>query len=822
MKKKFIFAIIIMLCSIMVSSQSKSILINGYVKDISGNPLPFASVYIKGSTNGTATNPEGFYELEAPQGIYEIVFQYVGYKSQTHKITASHSNITLSVELEIDNYLLNAVIISSDAEDPAYRIIRNAIKKRKYHLQNIESYTSDVYTKGIFEMTEAPDKMFGDSLNTKEDSILGIFYLSESESRIHFKPPDKVKEEMISSKVSGNNRGFSMNFISFFMMNFYENKIQIPIDRMKRGFISPIAYNALFYYKYRLEGTFWEDDLLINKIKVIPKRKNDPVFSGYIYIIEDLWSIFNLDLTLSKEAQIDFIDSIKISKSRFPVKDSMWLTFTQKLQFYFSINVFGKKFAGNGLFHSQHTNYNFNVIFDDKFFNNEMIKVDPEANKKDSLYWEENRPIPLTNKEKNNYHKEDRIATIQQSRAYLDSLDRKRNKIKWNALWNGYDYYRRRDSTSFSIGSPLTTVQFNTVQGLFLRIDLGYSRRYSNRKSFSLNQAIGYGFSNEKFTYNFRSRYYYNPAKFASIIISGGYRPEQYNSTKPITPFLNTAYTLLDEKNYLKIYQKTFLSAYHYFELVNGLYLGTGISYANRQPMVNNTNYKWVNYDSRDYTSNNPQNPDNDSPAFKENQNLKITLSLKYRINQKYMSIPNKVILANKNPDIMVSYTKGINGVLGSDMNYDLIQFGLQGKIKMGLVGTSNYLGVYGNFFNNSRMEFMDFHHFNGNRTIIANEKFDSYQVLDYYKYSTNGQYIEAHFEHHFNGFIFNKLPLIRKTKWRAVGGIHYFNSDFNADYFEVNVGIKNIFKVIRIDFITAFNRGENVRTGVVVRISGQ
>ncbi len=805
----------------MVTAQSKSVLIDGFVKDQSGNPLPFASVYIKGSSMGTASNPEGYYQLEAPIGVYEIVFQYVGYKSQTHTISTSSTHITLNVILEIDKYLLNTITISSDAEDPAYRIIRNAIKKRKYHLENITPYTSDIYTKGIFEMTEAPDKMFGDSINTKNDSILGIFYLSESESRIHFKPPDKIKEEMISSKVSGNNKGFSINYISFFLMNFYENKIQIPIDRMQRGFISPIAYNALFYYKYKLEGTFWEEDLLVNKIKVIPKRKNDPVFSGYIYIIDELWSIFSLDLILSKEAQIDFIDSIRISKSRFPVEDSMWLTFTQKLQFYFSINIFGKKFAGNGIFHSQHTNYDFKAEFNDEFFNNELIKIDPDANKKDSIYWVDNRPIPLTDKEKKNYYKEDSIAKAHQSREYLDSLDRKRNKFRRRNIYSGYNYFRRRDSTSFSIGSPLKTIQYNTVQGLFLRLDLGYSRSYANRKAFSLNQAVGYGFSNKRWTYNLRSRYYYNPEKFASITITGGIRPQQYNSTDPITPFLNTVYTLLDEKNYLKIYQKTFLNISHFFEITNGLYVWTVLEYADRQALVNTTDYKWVNYDSRDYTSNNPQDPLDDNPAFKENQNLNITASLRYRINQKYMSVPNKVILDSKYPDITVSYTKGINGILGSDMNYDLLQFGLQGKVKMGLVGTSNYIGVYGNFINNSRMEFMDFHHFNGNRTIIANERFNSYQILDYYKYSTNGQYIEAHYEHHFNGFIFNKLPLIRKTGWKAVGGIHYFNSDFDADYFEVNIGVKNIFKFIRIDFITAFNRGENIRTGVVVKIRG-
>jgi hypothetical protein len=815
--KSYTLFLIFLLCFINIANAG---IVRGLVTDTNDEPLPFASVYVKGSTMGTATNPEGVFELDIPDGDHEIVFQYVGYKKQTKIIHVSGKPVYLNIKLQPDKIMLREVTISASAEDPAYRIIRNAIRKRKDYLNQIENYTCDVYTKGIFEMTEAPDVMFGDSLNTENDSILGIFYLSESESMISFQQPDKIKEEMVSSKVSGNDRGFSINFVSFFMMDFYKNNISLPLDRSKRGFISPIAFNALFYYKYKLEGTFIEGEMLINKIRVIPKRKIDPVFKGYIYIIEDFWCIHSVDLTIGHEAQVDFIDSINIAKSRVPVNDSTWMTFTQGLRFYFSINLFGKKFAGNGVFHSQNTNYVFDNAFEDKFFNNEIIKIDPDANKKDSIYWKKNRPIPLTTKEKNNYEKQDSLQIVRKSRKYLDSLDRTYNKFSWNDLIFGYSYYRRRDSTTFSIGSPLTTVQFNTVQGLALRLDLGYSRRFSNRKRISLNQSVGYGFSNKHWSYDIAAGYYYNPKKFSNLKVAAGIKPVQYNSQNPISPLLNTIYTLLDEKNYMKIYEKTFISADHYLELSNGIFLFTKLEYADRKPFVNTTNYKWVNYSSREYTSNDPQDPENFNPAFERNQAFIFSASFRFRFKQKYISVPDKVILGSKYPDIYVSYEKGINGFLGSDVDYDNIEIGINGKFKLGLLGESKYKGNYGTFFNNRKMEFMDYHHFNGNRTIVANRRFDAYQLLDYYTYSTDKTYIEAFYEHHFNGFIFNKLPLLRKAKWRAIGGVRYFNSNYQNDYFEINIGVKNIFKIIRIDFVTAFNKNRNIRTGLVFKIS--
>ncbi|MCD4724134.1 MAG: DUF5686 and carboxypeptidase regulatory-like domain-containing protein [Bacteroidales bacterium] len=813
MRLRIIF-IFFLLCG---SLLARAGIINGHITNQSGEPLAFASVYIMGTTIGTASNPEGYFELELPDGAYELIFQYIGYKQHHENIFVGKELLSLNIVMEDEQVSLDEVVISADAEDPAYRIIRNAIRMRKYYLRQVDNYKCEAYTKGIFRITEAPDKIFGDSLNTKEDSILGIVYLSESESIISYEQPDKFKEEMISVKVSGNDQGFGFNFITFFMVNFYNNNIIIPVDASERGFISPIGSSALFYYRYRLEGTYFEEDYIVNKIKVIPKRKIDPVFGGYIYIIEDSWRIHSLNLMISKDANIDFIDSVKIAKSMVPVNDSIWMPLTQKLQFFFSINFFGKRFAGNGIFHSQFTDYLFNNEFERKYFGNEIVRANEDANKKDSLYWEENRPIPLTAEEQRNYLKEDSLQDLRSSKEYLDSLDRKRNKIKWGALLSGYSYYRRYDSTRYSINSPLTTVNFNTVQGVNLYLRTAFSKSFSNGNHFSIAQNVSYGFSNVRWGYDLNSRYFYNRNKSANIRVAGGIGPVQYNANNPISPFVNTFYTLLDGNNYMKLYEKSWVGVSHFSELINGIFFIAGVEYAGRSALVNTTNYSWVKSSKNRFTSNDPQNPLNEGPAFSWNKSFTIDLAFRIRIQQKYISIPNKSIIGSKYPDFVISYKKGIDGFLGSDVDYDLLKIGIEGRQKLGLLGTLQFKGTYGTFLNNRKMKFMDYKHFNGNRTIFAKYRLNSFQMLDYYSHSTNKNYVEVCAEHHFNGFIFNKLPLIRKAKWKAVGGFRYFTSEFTNNYFEVSAGIENIFTLFRVDFVAGYNAGKNVRTGIVI-----
>src|ERR1700761_1088000 len=202
--------------------------VSGKVTDDAGKPVPFASVYIQNTTMGASANSEGDYSLQLKPGQYVIQYKAVGYRQEsrnTHLKQSKIINVTLSTEI----YQLQTVSITGNGEDPAYAIIRRAIKKRKGYLEEVKSYSCDVYIKGMQKMLEAPKKFLGQDINKLGREIgldsnrRGIIYLSESESKYNFMYPDKVHEEMVSSKVSGTNRGFSFNRASDMKVNFYEN-----------------------------------------------------------------------------------------------------------------------------------------------------------------------------------------------------------------------------------------------------------------------------------------------------------------------------------------------------------------------------------------------------------------------------------------------------------------------------------------------------------------------------------------------------------------------------------------------------------------------
>ena len=290
--------------------------LSGMIRDEHKQPLPYVTIYVEGTTKGTTSNIEGEYFLDLDPGEYQIIFRLIGYKQVKEPISIGVNSVIKDVQLIPESYQLKEVSIKADAEDPAYAIIRNAQKKRKFFLDQVESFQSNAYVKSTQKLLSYPKKVLGQDVQIEEfvDTATKIFYLSESVSKLSFKRPEKIKEEMISSKVSGNPRSYSFNQAADLMLSFYENLVEIN-GLTPRGIVSPISGNALFYYNYKLEGTYLENDQLVNKIKVIPKRKNDPVFTGDIYIVEDSWRIHSADLFITKNQQIEFIDTFRIRQN---------------------------------------------------------------------------------------------------------------------------------------------------------------------------------------------------------------------------------------------------------------------------------------------------------------------------------------------------------------------------------------------------------------------------------------------------------------------------------------------------------------------------
>jgi len=815
MRSTLLFTIILLFSC----SAFAQVSLSGRVTDVQNKAIPFASVYIKNTTKGTSANSEGEYILQLKPGIYEVQYKAVGFRQESRKIDLS-STQTVNVVLQTETYQLKDVTVKADGEDPAYAVIRKTIKRRKEHLNEVSAYTCEVYIKGLQKLLAAPKKFMGFDIqkaareNGLDSNRRGIVYLSESESKLSFEKPDNVHEEMISSKVSGSNRAFSYNRASDIKVNFYENN-QNWGGISNRPVISPIADNALFYYKYKYIGFSTENGETIDKIKVIPRRSYDACLQGYIYIIEDDWRLYGLDLFITKQQNINFVDTLRVNEQFIPVNPKVWMPASVK--FEFTGGIFGFKLGG--YFISVFKDYDLAPTFAKKEFA-EVLRITPDVNKKDSAYWENERPIPLTEEEKTDYQKKAVLAKKRESKPYLDSLDRVNNKFKplgW--LLGGYRHYNRYDHEFYNLDPLLTSIRFNTVQGFSLNAGFNYRKRIDSteRRFFSLSARAGYGFSDNIFT---GSVSVIIPVRDFDLGLNAGSEITDLNNTDPISPFWNTLYSLFERENYQKLYQKQYLSAFLHKRIAGGWQATAGAEWADRKWLPNTSGYSFFNPANRSYTSNNPFQPSQDSPLFPENQSFKITLRTTYDFSDKYETFPTgRRYLPSPYPTVGLSYVQGISGVFGSDVDYSLLSADVsKNNIPAGIFGnTSFYIGA-GKFLNSSNLYYPDYKQFAGNEILFYKNGINSFLLLNYYAFSTKSQYLEGHLEQNFSGFILNKIPLIRKLKLQEIVDINYLSTPQLKNYTELGIGVQYL--NFRLMYGTSFNSGSNLTSAIRLGVS--
>jgi hypothetical protein len=798
---------------------SQSYILSGKVSD-ANDALPFANIYAKGTTLGVNSNDDGKYNLKLAAGTYTIVYQYVGYSKKEVQVTLNENKV-LNVNLTPDAISLKEVVVKA-GEDPSYPIIRKAIKRKKYFASQVNDYSCQSYIKGLQRLKNIPErikKLIKFTSGEKIDSTdLGVIYLSESESNYYFRKPDKQKEIMYSSRVSGESRSFSFNQLHQMKFDFNDNLITIR-GISARPFVSPLNGNAFFYYKYILLGTVTEDGKVFNKIKVIPKRKNDPCFSGIIYIQEDQWRLTGVDLQLTKDQKLNFVDTLTIRQMFAPVlNDSIWLPVNY--YFGFSFQIMG--ITGDGYFNAIVKNYNLNPAIPDKFFNNEILIVEEGANKKDSAYWNAHRAAPLTKEELIDYRKKDSTEKITESDHYKDSVDAQRNKFRVGDLLNGYTYTRTKNQFRLSIPGIITSgVQYNTVEGLNLSYYFSMTKEYENFKSHRLNGKVRYGVSNYLFGGDLGYNYFFNPKKFSRLGIRVQSIVEQFNKSEPITPLINSAYSLLTNENFIKLYKESGVELSHFTELTNGLFVTSNLNYHHREPLRNSSDLLLIDNPNKLFTSNDPLHPNTHDSLFSSHNILSAEISVAVRFRQKYITVPGqKIITGSKYPRISFSYRKAIP-VLNAIADYDLLSGTVYDQINLGLFGKMNYRVRSGMFLNTNRMFFMDYKHFIGNQTLfITNNYLNSYRLLPYYTYSADRWFIEAHAEHHFNSFILNKIPVLKKIKAAEVVGVHYLSNNKINHYYEINFGLENIFQILRFDYVLGYGIGNKVNQGFTIGIN--
>ena len=737
-----------------------------------------------------------------------MVFQYVGYRTETVSIELSTDMETINVGLEPESQLLQEVVVAADAEDPAYAVIRNAIRMRPYYQNLTTSYSCDVYVKGNQKVLDAPEKILGFEIGDLDGMLdsnrQGIVYLSESVSNLHFQSPDKYKEVVTSSKISGNDQGYSFNSAKEMEFDFYENTIML-----QRQMITPISDNALNYYRYKLLGTFYDQQgHLVNKIQVIPKRESDPAFYGTIYIVEDLWNIYALELGVtSKATQLYFIDSLTFNQIFIPIEEpDNWQVFNNTITF--QLSAFG--FSFGGLFTANYSNYVLNPDFPPDFFDSYVHVVEKESNERDSNYWAAIRPVPLTAEESLDYHRKDSIQKVKDSPEYKDSIDRKNNRFKPEHLIGGFSHQNWRSHTYWNITGPIGALAFNTVQGFRAGIDVNFFKYFDEAETRRILffSTFNYGFSEEKL--RVRGRLVYRPTRMKpnEFSIGGGSDILQFNNDDPISTGYNTLYSLLVEKNYAKYYGRKYLEFGRSEELAPGLVFRSKLSWEERSPLTNNTDYVLFDKENRQYTSNDPLDPRNEGLSFARHQAIIFDVNASIRFNQEYVLFPDfRFSNGYSGPAINIGYRGGLD-LINTDVSFHKLTLTLRDQWVAGIFGDFNYFLEGGVFFGQDGMGFMDFQHFLGNQiTFVPTSQYTSrFLMLPYYSNSTDDKYFQLHLQHQFRGYILDKIPALNDLGLSLALGAKFLYAAPHPNYYELHMGLDNIgykfFRIFRCDVV--------------------
>jgi hypothetical protein len=844
--------------------------IRGIIKGDDGHVLAYATIFVKQTGTGAMSDLQGRYEIALPPGTYDFFYQFLGYETVARSADIGNDFVELNVTLRTQALLLPGVTVNASKEDPAYTIMRKAIAKAKYHIQQIDRYTAKVYVKGKGKLTDYP--WLAKRALEKEGITKDRLFISESVSEIKYTRPNKFEEKVIAVYTSGKDRNTSPN--AYVFGSFYQPEIAETI--------SPLSPKAFSYYRFEYLGSFKDQKYEISKIKVTPRSKGDNVFEGVIYIVEDWWSIHSLDFKATKMG-IKFV----VKGIYNPIEDKAWLPVSQ--QFYVDGKVFGFEFTFSYLATVKDYKITLNpalpqemTVIDEKVekeqakqvtsqfskkgqqlqqrleqgkevTNKELKKmvkeyekqeqkrekepnvlsdtkytVDSLAYKKDSVFWVDIRPAPLNKEEERGYKKTDSISEVQRKRDEGDSL--KPSKSKGFQVWDLLqgDRYKVGKTSDFQIHTPFGG--YNTVEGWNLIYKVSYYKRWVKRDSLNPDKrpevkrleftpVARYAFSRNVFSGFLRTDY---RARKTRLTLEAGRYIQQYNSDAPIHPVVNTFTTLFLGDNLMKLYERNFVDLRFRQRLDDKYTITSNLSWARRHELFNTSNVTLFNSNKEQFTPNAPVNTALGTTSFNPNNALIGSIGFEARPWQKYR-IRNgaKYRADNTSPLFTLDFRKGFNSALGSEVKFDQIEIGMKHGIRLGVRGKLDVALKAGKFLNADKLFFMDYQHFLGNRTpFITTDPVGSFRLLDYYRYSTSDKYFTANAHYHFRKFLVTRIPLVRLTGITENFFVNYLATPVTQNYTELGYGIEGILRFFRLEAAAAFQNGKYVDYGFRIGVA--
>ena len=788
-------------------AQNQTEVVGVVVDKKTSEPIEFVNIYFEDTSNGTVSDSDGYFSLYTTGKGQNIVVSIVGYDQQIIGIVPGQKQ-TITIQLKSQLVNLDEVVVLS-GENPAWAIIREAVNRKPQHdKKNLDAYEYTSYNRIEFDIDNISTKLkkrkmvseIWESIdstslekNDKGNAILPVF-LSESISRYYVKnEPFSRREEVKKTKVSGvavedGSMVSQLVGTAYQDYNFYQNWLRF----LEKEFISPISDSWKLYYDYEIQDTLYVDGDNCFELTVFPNREQDPAFNGTIWITTRDFALKKIELSIDKATNLNFIERIDLEQELNKSESGQWLP--SYTQLFIDVSNLSKNSASFLVkVNNATSDWKVNDVKDKRFYANEVL-IEEDFNTYEPDFWDKSRPVNLTGAQLNTYKVIDTLVEIPRIRNYVEIV-----KLATTGYW-------RRGK--IDIGPYLYSYAYNNFEGHAIRLGMK-TNEYFNRK-ITLRGYGGYGTLDETWKYGFTGSYIISRKPWTEFKVNSSYDVQQVGiNAEELIDNNYIFYAATRWQTFRRPYYITDNSFSFQSEPTKGLMHKLTLRHQYFDPQ-----YPFYYYE-------NPGDQDSNLKSDVSSSTVKFTT--RWSRDEMFMQDGNERISlgSRRSPVIQFDYTYGFKDVLDSDFEFHKLQLEVKQKLRLGGLGESRLKLRGGYIF--GQLPYLLLENHIGNESLFYTT--GAFNTMNYFEFVSD-KYASLHYQHYFQGLLMNKVPLMRKLKWRLLGTVNILygslrqeNKDimsaetpdgeatpgFNyldpkVPYVELGYGIENIFKILRVD----------------------
>ncbi len=819
----FIYCFLEVIFGFRVEGQNNSnIFLKGTVVDAETNePVPYAYIELVGTKTGTTTGRDGRYNLRSAGNATNIRFSSIGYVTEVKALSPGKSQI-INVRLKPTVVSINEVVVKPDKrryknkKNPAVELIEKVIQnKSKNRKEGLDSYEYEKYEKTQFALSNFSEKLKHrkafrkfrfvfdnvDSTTLAGSKIMPV-YLKETLSDYYFRKSPKATKEIVKANKMVSFDGYIDNqgmteYLKYMYqdINIYDNIVTFLTNQ----FLSPIANTAPSFYKYFIQDTTMVEGTKCVKLFFSPRIKTDFLFNGFMFIkLDSSYVVKRIEMSVNKDINLNWVKEVNIIQDFNHIQDKGWLLTTDEISIDFGLSK-----SGMGIFGQRtvsYKNYKVNQELSDSIFQGVDIVQNKDADIKSSAFWNTNRHHPLSKSENGVYTVIDSVKKIPAFKRTMDIL---------MLLISGY-----RDFGKFEVGPVNTFYSYNPIEGIRFRLGGRTTPKFSKKINFESYMA--YANMDEKYKYYLGATYSLTDKAIRNFPVKSVKVSIQDETKIPgqELQFVQEDNILLSIKrgeNKKLLYNKSFRIEY-LNEFENHFSYALSYNYTRQSP-GGNLFFNPVNYNLTDYNI----------PSINMSE---LSTTLRYAPHEQfYQGKLYRTPITNKYPILQLQYTVG-SKLLGNDYNYQNLRLSISKRFYPSVLGYTDVIWEAGKIFGKVPYPLLTIHR--ANQTYSY--QIASYNLMNFLEFVSD-QYTSVNIDHCFNGFIFNKIPIIKKLRLREVitckvlygslsdsnnpnkeNGLFKLPADSDGNpttftlekkpYMEASVGISNIFKFFRVDVV--------------------